>query len=178
MRHVWGTCILCSGIEPENVCFVGVQLTRANGFVNVWKHGGSAPQSRWSLFPGKPFETRENQKITWEYLGSPKNKRIQTDTHHSQDMTPIHKTIAVVFSWGAVPSGSIRVRPLIRYCQVNAMGQHLKKIGSTPLLLNQLGWWFPPRSTTRRCHDEVLHIWWRRYWGQSPLLQGCGSQAV
>ena len=38
-------------------------------------------------------------------------------------MTPIHKTIAVVFSCGAVPSGSIRVRPLIRYCEVNAMGQ-------------------------------------------------------
>ena len=45
MRHVGGKCILCSSIEPENVCFVGVQLTRANGFVNVWKHGGSAPQS-------------------------------------------------------------------------------------------------------------------------------------
>jgi hypothetical protein len=47
------------------------------------------------LSPGKLFETRENQKVTWEYLGSP--KKTHTNTHHSQDMTPIHKTIAVFF---------------------------------------------------------------------------------
>ena len=46
--------------------------------------------------------------------GPPKNKLKQThtNTHPFQDMTPIHRTIAVLFSLGAVSSGSVRVRPL------------------------------------------------------------------
>ena len=74
-----GKCILCRGIEFENICCGGVQQTRANGYINfsisIYARMGVLHLNPVDLFfPEKPTENCENQKITWEYLGSPKNK--------------------------------------------------------------------------------------------------------
>ena len=57
----------------------GVQQTRANGYINfsisIYARMGVLHLNPVDLFfPEKPTENCENQKITWEYLGSPKNK--------------------------------------------------------------------------------------------------------
>ena len=100
--ELWGKCILCNGIEPENACFLGVQLTRANGYINfckfmeAWWFCTSIQliSFSWETF-WNPWKPEDHPGNTWGPLN--------TNTHHSQDMTPTHKTIAVVFSWGAVP---------------------------------------------------------------------------
>ena len=65
-------CIIGRGIEPENVCFVGAPLTRANGyitFLNVCKLGRSALNPIDFFFLGNLLKLMGKPGNTW---GPPK----------------------------------------------------------------------------------------------------------